>query len=88
MITTTSELSSHCPSAPGATPANEAPIAPPMPARNAPTKNVMAKTTADVDAERSDHRLVVDAGADDHAHAGLVEPQPQQRADDAARRRA
>ena len=46
MITTTSELSSHWPSAPGATPANDAPIAPPIPARNAPTKNVMAKTTS------------------------------------------
>ena len=44
MITTTSELSSHWPSVPVATPANEAPITPPIPARNAPTKKVTAKT--------------------------------------------
>ena len=45
MITTISEFSSHCPSVPGAAPANDAPITPPRPARNAPTKNVTANTT-------------------------------------------
>ena len=44
MITTTSECSSHWPSAPVATPANEATITPPIPARNDPTKNVTANT--------------------------------------------
>ena len=43
---------------------------------------MMPNTTADVDAERSDHLLVVDAGTDDHAHSGPVEPQPQHDADD------
>ena len=46
MITTTSECSSHWPSAPVATPANEATITPPIPARNDPTKNVTANTMA------------------------------------------
>ncbi len=80
-MTTTSEFSSHCPSVPGAAPAKEAPITPPSPARNAPTKNVTAKTTAMLIPSARTIVLVVDTGADDHAHACVVEPEPQHQPD-------
>ena len=71
MITTTSELSSHCPSAPGATPANEAPIAPAHTRQERTDEERHGEDDADVDAERADHCLVVDPGTDDEAHPRL-----------------
>ncbi len=45
MITTTSELSRNCPSRPGASVPREPPKPPPSPARNEPTKKVIANVT-------------------------------------------
>ena len=78
MITTTSELSSQFESTPGARLANEPPTTPPRPGERGADEERDRERALDVDAERAHHRAVVDAGADHHAGARLLQPEPEQ----------
>ena len=77
MITTTSEYSSQLASTPGARLANEPPITPPSPAKRRADSECDCERQLDVDPERRDHRAVVDAGADHHSRARLLQPKPE-----------
>ncbi len=81
MITTTSELSSQFESTPGARLRERAADDAAEAGERRADEERDRERALDVDAERAHHRAVVDAGADHHAGARLLQPEPEPDAD-------
>ena len=81
MITTTSELSSQMPSVPLETAVWDVPMTAPTPASIEPTKNAIMKTRWMLTPSAETIARSSTPGADHHAGARVLEPQPEGEAD-------